>query len=53
MANLLWKYVLKMPKKEFKKYGKNARKKIVNSYEIGSIKNQYTSLYNSILNKVD
>ena len=45
--------VLKMPKKEFKKYGKNARKKIVNSYEIGSIKNQYTSLYNSILNKVD
>ena len=45
--------VLKMPEKELKKYGKSARKLIINNYDINKIRSQYISLYNSILNKVD
>ena len=44
--------LLKMPKKELKKYGKSARELIIKNYDINKIREQYISLYNSILNKV-
>ena len=45
--------VLNIPLNEFKKYGKNAREKIVKNYDINYVKNEYISLYKSILKKVD
>ena len=43
--------VLKMPLNELKKYGKSARKKIIKNYDINFVKNEYISLYYSILSK--
>ena len=40
---------LKNPKGQLGKYGKIARKKIINNFSIEGVKNQYISLYNSIL----
>ena len=51
-ANCLDK-VLKIPLVEFQKYGKSAREKIVKNFDINFIKNEYISLYHSILKKVD
>ncbi len=45
--------VLKIPLVEFQKYGKSAREKIVKNFDINFIKNEYISLYHSILKKVD
>jgi glycosyltransferase involved in cell wall biosynthesis len=45
--------VLKIPHEELQKYGKIAREKIVKNYDIDFVKNEYISLYYSILNKVD
>jgi glycosyltransferase involved in cell wall biosynthesis len=54
-TSLFAKYLdnfLKMPEKELKKYGKSARELIIKNYDINKIREQYISLYNSILNKV-
>ena len=45
--------VIKIPSDKFKKYGKNAREKIIKNYDINFIKNEYISLYHSILKEVD
>ena len=44
--------LLKMPKKELKKYGKSARGLIIKNYDINKIGERYVSHYNFILNKV-
>lgn len=52
LSNCLYK-VLKIPLDEFQMYGKKAREKIIKNYNINYVKNEYTSLYHSIYNKVD
>ena len=37
--------------KKLSNYGNVARKKIINDYSIDVVKDQYVSLYNSLLNK--
>ncbi|MBD1155085.1 glycosyltransferase [Pelagibacterales bacterium SAG-MED18] len=44
--------VMKIPREKFQKYGKSARKKIINNYDINYVKNEYISLYHSLLNKL-
>ena len=44
---------LKNSQKELQEYGKNARKRIIDNYSIDVVKNQYVSIYKSLLNKID
>ena len=48
LANCIDK-VLKIKPEKLKKYSKNARQKIISNYDINHIKNEYISLYHSLL----
>ena len=41
--------VIKIKPEKLKKYSKNARQKIISNYDINHIKNEYISLYHSLL----
>ena len=44
---------LKNSQKELQEYGKKARERIISNFSIEVVKNQYISLYHSLLNKID
>ena len=53
-SKLLFRFLdlaLKNSQKELHQFGKKARRRIINNYSINIVKDQYISLYHSILNK--